>query len=209
MAFWAIICRFKSLFSVGILTLIPVINVIATWSYAGQHLDRSERLRDHMERNLKVGLSAFDNKTRQIWLTFFAEAIVVALFTVSSVCVNQYAYNNWQSFFSYEWISTYNLFHWYELAAWLGSAAFISSGLVRKLHAIYTSHREYDPEYMLEPDERYIERRNAAIAERENPTQPIPEESGVEDDDDDIADPFSHNSPMKVRLEGFGPTRRR
>lgn len=163
MAMWAVVSRFKSLLSYWILVLIPVINVISTWSYAGRRLDRSRGLFNRMADNLKTGLPAFDRETRQIWLTTMTEIVIVAIFTTASVWINNYAMNTW---LSPEWHATWGFLGWFEIATWGVSAAMIVSCIVRSLNAIYTAHRGFDPEYMDTPNERYLSERNAHIAAR-------------------------------------------
>lgn len=164
MALWAAVRRFKALLSVGFLTFIPILNVIATWCYAENKVDQSQYLLRLMRENLKVGLPAFNRKTRAIWATMLAEILIVLAFTYMSVTVNTYFGGHWTN--SFDWVTEWNFFHWYEIAAWCGALFFISRSLVRKLNAIYTAHRELDPDYMDEPDPAYLAKRNKAIAER-------------------------------------------
>lgn len=166
MAFWSVVRRFRAFLTVGFLTLIPVINVLATWSYASKKVDHSWGLNNRMVANIKVGLPAFDKQTRQIWWNMFAEIVVVLVFTLVSVKINDYVYATWPAPFDQDWVTRFNLFHWYAIAAWGVSGFLIATAIVKKLNSIYQAHRSYDPEYMDEPDEGYIAKRNKAIQER-------------------------------------------
>lgn len=168
MAFWAIIRRFKAFLTVGLLTPIPILNVLATWCYAANHLDDASWFKRVMHDNISVGLPAFDKTTRRIWTTWFSETLVVLSFTLISVSVNDYTYAHWPERFAYPVITDWNLFYWYDFAAWALSGYMITSALVRMLNAIYNVHRYNDPEYMDEADitEHFIETRKKNIEER-------------------------------------------
>jgi hypothetical protein len=168
MAFWAIIRRFKAFLTVGLLTPIPIVNVIATWCYAANHLDEANWFKRVMYDNIIAGLPAFDKTTRRIWTTWLSETLVVLSFTLISVTVNDYTYAHWPERFAYPWITDWNLFFWYDVAAWALSCYMITSALVRKLNAIYNVHRHNDPEYMDEADvtEEFLARRKRAIEDR-------------------------------------------
>jgi hypothetical protein len=168
MAFWAIVRRFKAFLTVGLLMPIPIVNVLATWCYAANHLDNSHWFKRVMHENIVVGLPAFDKTTQRIWTTWLSETLVVLSFALISVTVNDYTYAHWPERFDYSWITNWNLFYWYQLAAWALSGYMITSALVRKLNAIYSVHRHQDPEYMDEADitEHFMETRKKNIEER-------------------------------------------
>lgn len=163
MALWAVISRFKSLLSYWILVLIPIVNVVSTWRYAGKRLDRSKDLFYRMAENLKTGLPAFDKETRQIWRTTVAEIMIVLILTRTSVWVNNYAMDTW---LDPSWPVNFGYLRWFEIAAWGISGALIISCIIRSLNAIYNAHRSFDPEYMDSPSERYLSDRNAHISAR-------------------------------------------
>ena len=165
MAFWSVIRRFRAFFSVGLLTLIPVVNLIATWSYAGNNLSHSHALEKQMRNNIGKG-SAFDQKTRQIWYNWAAAVIVSLCFTAMSVYVNNYAYATWPQTFDANWVVAYNVFHWLAIAAWCVTGFFISANLVMNINAIYSVHREWDPRFMDNPTPEYIQKHNAAVEAR-------------------------------------------
>ncbi len=168
MAVWAVMQRFRAFFSVGILTSVPFINVIATWSYGGNKLEGGSAIQRRMNENLRAGYGAFDNFTKNSWHTLLSETIVVLVFTLISVSVNRYVYATWPSNFDkVEWFATYNLVHWYEVAAWGISIFMIMSSVVSRFNAIYQSHRNWDPEYMEEVSPKYLAERNSRIIERE------------------------------------------
>ena len=165
MAFWAIVRRFKAFLTVGLLTPIPLLNVLATWCYAANKLDDSHSFRRAMIDNIRVGLPAFDRTTRRIWSTWVSETLVVLSFTLISVSVNDYTYAHWPERFNYPRIADWNLFYWYGVAAWCISGYMITAALVRMLNAIYNVHRDNDPEYMDEADitEGFLTARKKAI----------------------------------------------
>lgn len=182
MAFWSIMQRFKALLTVGVLVLIPFVNILATWCFAGTKLDQSINLKTRMKNNLSEGLPAFDKYTKQIWLTWLAETILVVLFTVVTIYVNRWVVLTFPESFDASWITDWKAFRWLEMATTGISTSFITTSLIRKINGIYVIHRNFDPEYMEEPNPDYIRRRNEAIEKRkqaeaaevpENPPAPV------------------------------------
>lgn len=169
MAFWSVIRRFRAFLSVGLLTLIPIFNLIATWSYAGNNLDHGRELKDQMTKNIGLGLSAFDGKTRQIWFNWAATVIVALSFTAISVFVNNYTYSTFPESFDASWITSWNALHWLEIASWCITGFFIATSLVAKLNTIYAVHREWDPRFMDNPDADYV-KKHAALVEANRKT---------------------------------------
>lgn len=172
MAFWSIIRRFRAFFSVGLLTFIPGLNLIATWSYAGNNLSHSGALEKQMRGNISQG-SAFDQKTIQIWYNWAAAVIVSLCFTAMSVYVNNYAHATWPQKFDADWMVTWNVFHWLEIAAWCITGFFISANLIMNINAIYVVHREWDPRFMDSPTAEYIQKFQAAVEARKNKSQGV------------------------------------
>lgn len=166
MAFWSTVQRFKALLTVGILVLIPFVNILATWCYAGSKLDQSVALKKRMKDNLTVGLPAFDKHTKQIWLTWLAETILVVIFTVVTIFMNRWVVSTWPDAFDADWIVAWHAFRWLEMATTGIATSFITSSLILKVNGIYVIHRNFDPEYMEEPNADYIRRRNEAIEKR-------------------------------------------
>lgn len=166
MAFWSIVERFKALLTVGILVLIPFVNIVATWCFAGTKLDQSIPLKSRMKDNLTAGLPAFDQYTKQIWLTWLAEAILVVIFTVVTIFMNRWVVSTWPDTFDADWIVAWNAFRWLEMATTGIATSLITSSLIRKINGIYVIHRNFDPEYMEDPSQDYIRRRNEAIEKR-------------------------------------------
>jgi hypothetical protein len=166
MAFWAVARRFKALISVGLLTIIPFINVLATWIYAAANLSFTHTLQRIMQDNLSEGRPAFDKKTRQIWISWFAEVSVVLIFTTISVSINHCAVEKWPTLFDAQWITSWNGLHWFEIAAWALSLVCITWTFVSKINAIYETHRDYDPEYMDADNSVQQKRREELLAKR-------------------------------------------
>lgn len=181
MRLWPLVRRFKALFSFGVLTLFPVVNVLATWLYALCRLDTSASLKRVMEKNVRSGLPAFDRTTRRAWSTWLSESLVVLAFTAISVTVNEYAYRTWPSEFDYPWIVEHNAVYWYQVAAWCLSGFLIASSLMYMINAIYEVHRNNDPEYMDEADitQNFLARRKKNIEERQREEALAAEQAGL------------------------------
>lgn len=181
MRLWPLVRRFNAFFSFGFLTLIPIINVLATWLYAICRLDAYESMKRVMEKNVRSGLPAFDRTTRRAWSTWFSESLVVMAFTAISVAVNEYAYTTWPSEFDNPWIVENNLFYWYQVAAWCLSGFLIASSLMCMINAIYDVHRNNDPEYMDEADitPDFLARRKKNIEDRQKEEALAAEKAGL------------------------------
>jgi hypothetical protein len=169
MAFWSVIRRFRDLLSYGLLTLIPFLNLIATWSYVGNNVNHGKELKDQMTKNIGLGYSAFDGKTGQIWFNWASTVIVSLSLTAISVYINNYAYATFPQSFDTNWMESLNVLHWLEIAAWCITGFFISTSIVAKINTIYTVHREWDPRFMDNPDAEYV-KKHAALVEANRKT---------------------------------------
>ena len=152
MTFWSLVRRFKDIFGQGFLTLIPVVNILFTWHYAGKHASNGVvgKYYDRMTNNISKGFSAFDNNTRSYWYDVLSFSLLSFLFIAISVAVNWYTFTTWPGQFDYQWIVTYNLTVWYQVAGLAITAAIILSTIGAMLNKIYQAHVRYDPDYMPE-----------------------------------------------------------
>lgn len=164
MTFWATVRRFRDLIGTGFLTLIPIVNIIFTWHYAGKKCSNGtvDAYYRRMVNNIEKGYSAFDNTTRGYWMDLISIVLMSALFIVVSVGINWYAFSAWPSQFDYEWIVRYNLTFWYQIAGLAITAAILLTTIGAMLNKIYQAHKRYDPTYMSDEDKAqqkdYVER---------------------------------------------------
>lgn len=157
MTIWSFIRRFRALLGTGILTLIPIVNVLVTWSYAYRHATNGtiKLYYGRMVNNIEKGYSAFDAGTKSLWADIISFSILSLIFIGVSTLVNWYAFSTWPAEFDYDWIVRYNLTYWYQITGWAVTTAIILSTVGAMLNQIYNAHKDWDPDYM---DEKGIQR---------------------------------------------------